>query len=258
MELTGVPWNPRIDRGEDPIVNTYMLVKDIFGRTYTPEGGKLFERAGSTPNAPGTVPAAELAKDLGISYRPSNGGVTIGRGVQGGDTRIEKSPFGMGRESDTLVAPPTIPRNVGYHEALHNLDPSIATGARLGARPFEYEVPAMIAENTDAMRQGWAPKQHDWRYDAMKKYGPKTTGDTKQDVKQLEKWITEFRDENAPLNRGYKQFLKDKTEDAKASASPNLSWIGPALVAGSAVGLLGWMLYKNHQEEKEREKSRPS
>jgi hypothetical protein len=207
----------RVDWGRDPIRNTYLRVQGRTGPAVEPAGVKLFSRSTNDALKPDLVDAADVARVLGVPYTP-------------GDSPAIKATYAgrwpiANRVAQTLVSPAKLDRVDALHESTHHADPELAKAymTRDGkAIPTEYteEVPAMVSENVAAMRDGWTAKDDDWRYEAMKKYGPKLSPDKdlKKDTAAVKAFVENLRKPGSTLKRTYEAFLDAKKKDAVAES----------------------------------------
>jgi hypothetical protein len=234
--------NPTVfNNGTDPIVNTYMdtyLGSD--GQFRHGGGKKMFQRAEGRWEDPVTVKGQDVANSLGIEWREAKyPAIATTRDAEGSKLRTE------------LRSPKRLPRMSALHETTHVLDPA---DSQPTTKAFETEIPSMISENTYAMQQGWRPADHDWRYEAMKRYGPQFRAgeDTKGDIAAISRFVTALRDPRTQLHRRYNDFMDKKTQEA-AGATP--APIAPLKGASKALAsnfpgpggpnILQWLLSKN-------------
>jgi superfamily II DNA or RNA helicase len=106
------------------------------------------------------------------------------------------------------------PRSIMLHEATHAFDPKTQDVRILHPGTddvFEPEVPAMVTENQEAMRQGVPASSLDprgqgsWVQDATKKYGSPLTGQP-TDVEAVKNWVQNLRGDS-PTGRNYRNWL---------------------------------------------------
>ena len=102
-------------------------------------------------------------------------------------------------------------RMVALHEATHAADPEANDYLKGGPRtPREQEVPAMVTENVEAMRQGVPASalegDQPWLIAHTQQHGPKLTGQP-ADFQEVERWTKQLRAGDNELARRYRDWF---------------------------------------------------
>ena len=141
-----------------------------------------------------------------------------------------------------LQLPSDSPRAVALHELAHATDPA---GVSLSPWTAEREIPAMVTESVESMRQGAQPGQGGWEssgtapwvYEYMKKYGPKLTGEP-SDATAVQNFMQRIRGGDPHLTGAYKTWVEQHAQWPTKTIPLLLAAVGAAGAAGVLYYLL--------------------